>query len=325
MKRINSIQAIGAALVFGLFGAQAAHAQYPDRQISMIVPFNAGGSTDIVARLVGQRLGEKLGQQVVVDNRGGAGGTIGTDIAAHANPDGYTLTMGTTSTHVIAVGAYKTLKYDPVKDFEPITLVASTPYLLVVNPGVKANSLKEFIALAKSQPGKMNYASAGTGTTTQLAMEMLKMAAGIDVMHVPFGGNGPAGVATIGGQVQALFGSMPAVLPQAKAGRLRPLAVGTPKRSPALPDVPSVSETFPGFDAQLWLGFFAPKGTPAPILKRLTTELLAIAKSPEMKEQFERNGADPLWSNSPAELSKLVASDIEKYTKVIKAAGIAPQ
>ena len=308
-----------------LSGAVNAQDKYPTKPIRLIVAFPAGGSTDIVARLVGQRLGEKLGQQVVVDNRGGAGGTIGTEIAARANPDGYTLTMGTTSTHVIAVGAYKTLRYDPVKDFEPITLVASTPYLLVVNPAVKANSLKEFVALAKAQPGKMNYASAGTGTTTQLAMEMLKMAAGIDVVHVPFGGNGPASVATIGGQVQALFGSMPAVLPQAKAGRLRPLAVGTPKRSPALPDVPSASETYPGFDAQLWLGFFAPKGTPAPVLKRLNTELLAIAQSPEMKEQFERNGADPLWSNSPSDLSKLVTSDIDKYVKVIKAAGIAPQ
>lgn len=326
MKSITTAFLGAASLACMLLqGTIAIGQNYPSKPVRLIVAFPPGGSTDIIARLVANKLTESLGQQVIVDNRGGAGGVVGTETAARANPDGYTLTMGTTSTHVIAVGAYKTLKYDPVKDFEPITLVASTPYLLVVNPGVKANSLKEFIALAKSQPGKMNYASAGTGTTTQLAMEMLKMAAGIDVMHVPFGGNGPAGVATIGGQVQALFGSMPAVLPQAKAGRLRPLAVGTPKRSPALPDVPSVSETFPGFDAQLWLGFFAPKGTPAPILKRLTTELLAIAKSPEMKEQFERNGADPLWSNSPAELSKLVASDIEKYTKVIKAAGIAPQ
>jgi tripartite-type tricarboxylate transporter receptor subunit TctC len=316
---------LSIAVLAAFCGAAQAQSTYPSKPIRLIVAFPAGGSTDIVARLVGQKLGEKLGQQVVIDNRGGAGGTIGTEIAARATPDGYTLTMGTTSTHVIAVGAYKALRYDPVKDFEPITLVASTPYLLVVNPAVKANSLKEFIALAKSQPGKLNYASAGTGTTTQLAMEMLKMAAGIDVLHIPFGGNGPAGVATIGGQVQALFGSMPAVLPQAKAGRLRPLAVGTPKRSPALPEVPSVSEFYPGFDASLWLGFFAPKGTPAPILKRLNTELTAIAKSPDMKEQFERNGADPLWSNSPAELSKLVASEIDKYNKVIKAAGIAPQ
>lgn len=306
-------------------GNAMAQDKYPSKPIRLIVAFPAGGSTDIIARLVGQKLGEKLGQQVVVDNRGGAGGTIGTEIAARATPDGYTLTMGTTSTHVIAVGAYKTLRYDPVKDFEPITLVASTPYLLVVNPAVKANTLKDFVALAKSQPGKLNYASAGTGTTTQLAMEMLKTAAGIDVLHVPFNGNGPAGVATIGGQVQALFGSMPAVLPQAKAGRLRPLAVGTPKRSPALPDVPSAAETYPGFDAQLWLGFFAPKGTPAPILKRLYAELSGIARSPEMKEQFERNGADPQVSSAPAELTKLVIGDVEKYTRVIKAAGIQPQ
>ena len=314
-----------AMTLIALAGAAAAQDKYPSKPIRLIVAFPAGGSTDIVARLVGQKLGEKLGQQVVVDNRGGAGGTIGTEIAARAMPDGYTLTMGTTSTHVIALGAYKSLKYDPLKDFEPITLVASTPYLLVVYPAVKANSLKDFIVLAKSQPGKLNYASAGTGTTTQLAMEMLKVAAGIDLLHVPFNGNGPAGVATIGGQVQALFGSMPAVLPQAKAGRLRPLAVGTPKRSPALPDVPSVAETYPGFDAQLWLGFFAPKGTPAPILKRLYAELSGIAQSADMKEQFERNGADPQVSAVPADLSKLVASDVVKYSKVIKAAGIVPQ
>jgi tripartite-type tricarboxylate transporter receptor subunit TctC len=324
-NHLHNIVAAALVAVGGVSGVVCAQNHYPSKPIRLIVAFPAGGSTDIIARLVGQKLGEKLGQQVVIDNRGGAGGTIGTEIAARATPDGYTLTMGTTSTHVIAVGAYKTLRYDPVKDFEPITLVASTPYLLVVNPAVKANTLKEFIALAKSQPGKLNYASAGTGTTTQLAMEMLKMAAGIDVLHIPFGGNGPAGVATIGGQVQALFGSMPAVLPQAKAGRLRPLAVGTQKRSPALPEVPSVSESYPGFDASLWLGFFAPKGTAAPILKRLNAELTAIAQSADMKEQFERNGADPLWSHSPVELSKRIASEIEKYNTVIKAAGIAPQ
>ncbi len=299
-------------------GAQA----YPAKPVRLIVAFPPGGSTDIIARIVGQKLGERLGQQVVIDNRGGAGGTIGTEIAARSNPDGYTLTMGTTSTHVIAVGVYSKLNYDPIRDFEPLTLVATTPYLLVVNPGVKANSLKEFIALAKSQPGKLNYASAGTGSTTQLAMEMLKSAAGIDLVHVPYNGNGPANTATLGGQVQALFGSMPAVLTQAKAGRLRPLAVGTPKRSPSLPDVPTVVESgYPGFDASLWLGFFAPKGTPAPILKRLQSELTAIAQSPEMKEQFERNGAEPL-TNTPAEFTKLIRTEIDKYTRVIKAAGI---
>jgi len=314
---------LAGVLAAGLSPLAAAQANYPTKPIRLIVAFPAGGSTDIIARVVGQKVGERLGQQLVIDNRGGAGGSIGTEIAARATPDGYTLTMGTTSTHVINVGVYAKLKYDPIKDFEPITLVATTPYLLVVNPGVKANSLKELVALAKSQPGKLNYASAGTGTTTQLAMEMLKTAAGIDVVHVPFNGNGPAGTATIGGQVQILFGSMPAVLPQAKAGRLRALAVGTPKRSPSMPEVPTVAESgYPGFDASLWLGFFAPKGTPAPILKRLYTELVTVATSPEMKEQFERNGAEPLVSASPAELTKLMQTEIEKYRKVIKAAGV---
>jgi tripartite-type tricarboxylate transporter receptor subunit TctC len=309
----------------------AAHAQgpakgtaqaYPTKPIRLIVAFPPAGSTDIIARLVGQKLSERLGQQVIIDNRGGAGGTIGTDLAARANPDGYTLTMGTTSTHVIAPAIFPNVKYDPVKDFSPITLVASTPYLLVVHPGVKAKTLKEFIALVKSQPGKLNYASAGAGTTTQIAMEMLKLSAGIDIVHVPYNGNGPAGTATMGGQVQALFGSMPAVLPQAKAGKLHPLAVGTSKRSPALPDVPTVAESgFPGFEVSLWLGFFAPTGTPVPVVKRLYTELVSIAKSPEMKEPLERNGADPM-TTTPAELTKLMTVELDKYKKVIKAANI---
>ena len=191
--------AVTASLALGI-AAQAAYAAeqaYPTKPIRLIVAFPAGGSTDIIARLVGHRLSEALGHQVIIDNRGGAGGTVGTEIAARAAPDGYTLTMGTTSTHVIAPAAYAKLKYDPIKDFAPITLVASTPYLLVLNPGVKAANLKEFIALAKAQPGKLNYASAGTGSTTHLAMEMLKHAAGIDMVHVPYNGNGPAGTAVL--------------------------------------------------------------------------------------------------------------------------------
>jgi len=312
-----------AGLMPASAGAQAAGAQaYPTKPIRLIVAFPAGGSTDIIARLVGQRLGEKLGQQVIVDNRGGAGGTIGTEIAAQATPDGHTLTMGTTSTHVIAPAAYAKVNYDPVKDFEPITLVASTPYLLVLNPGVKANNLKEFVALAKSQPGKLNFASAGTGSTTQLAMEMLNRAAGMDIVHIPYNGNGPAGAAVLGGQVQALFGSMPAVLPHAQAGRLRAIAVGTSKRSPALPNVPTVAESgYPGFEVSLWLGFFAPKGTPKPVLAKLQTELTAIANSPDMKAQFEKNGASAV-TNTPAEMGQLMKSELDKYGKVIKAAGI---
>jgi len=313
---------LAGVLLAILPAAAMAQGAYPTKPVRLIVAFPPGGSTDIIARLVGQKLSERLGQQVITDNRGGAGGTIGTDIAAKSTADGYTLTMGTTSTHVIAPAIFPNVKYDPIKDFEPITLVASTPYLLVLHPGVKAKSLKDFIALVKSQPGKLNYASAGSGTTTQIAMEMLKLAAGIDIVHVPYNGNGPAGTATMGGQVQALFGSMPAVLPHAKAGRLNAIAVGTAKRSSALPNVPSVAEQgYPGFEVSLWLGFFAPKGTPAPVLKKLYGELVAIAKSPEMKEPFERNGADPV-TTTPAELTKLMSSELDKYKKVIKAANI---
>ncbi len=320
--------AAAAALVLGMVATAAstpaqAQTNYPTKPVRLIVAFPAGGSTDIIARLVGQRLSERLGQQVIIDNRGGAGGTVGTEIAARANPDGYTLTMGTTSTHAIAPAVYSKLKYDPVKDFAPITLVASTPYLLVVHPGVKANSLKDFVALAKAQPGKLNYASAGAGSTTHLAMEMLKSAAGIDVVHVPYNGNGPAGAAVLGGQVQALFGSMPAVLPQAKSGKLRSLAVGTGKRSPALPDVPTVAESgYPGFEVSLWLGFFAPRGTPIAIINKLHGELVKIALSLEMKEQFERNGAEPAHNASSLDLERLVRSEMSKYAKVIKAANI---
>jgi tripartite-type tricarboxylate transporter receptor subunit TctC len=313
---------LAGVLLAILPAAAMAQGAYPTKPVRLIVAFPPGGSTDIIARLVGQKLSERLGQQVIIDNRGGAGGMIGTEIASRSNADGYTLTMGTTSTHVIAPAAYPNVKYDPIKDFVPMTLVASTPYLLVLNPSVPAKSLKEFVALMKSQPGKLNYASAGAGSTTHLAMEMLKIVSATDIVHVPYNGNGPAGTAVLGGQVQALFGSMPAVLPQAKAGKVRPIAVGTAKRSPALPDVPTVAEQgYPGFEVSLWLGFFAPKGTPAAITTRLYNELQAIAKSPEMKEQFERNGADPAWT-TPAELTKLMKTELDKYSKVIKTANI---
>jgi tripartite-type tricarboxylate transporter receptor subunit TctC len=318
-----AIGGLAAILLAAPTSAALEQSSFPTKPVRLIVAFPPGGSTDIIARLVGQRLSERLGQQVIIDNRGGAGGTLGTELAARANPDGYTLTMGTTSTHVIAPAAYAKLKYDPIKDFAPITLVASTPYLLVLNPTVKATSVKEFVALAKSQPGKLNYASAGTGSTTHLAMEMLKSAAGLDVVHVPYNGNGPAGTAVLGGQVQALFGSMPAVLPHAKAGKVRPIAVGTAKRSPALPDVPTVAESgYPGFEVSLWLGFFAPRGTPVAIVNRLHSELVKIALSPEMKEQFERNGAEPAHNISSLDLERLVHAEIDKYSKVIKAANI---
>ena len=238
MNPLRSRSALLAAFAAVLFSTSVA-AQYPNRPVKLIVPFPAGGSTDIVGRLVAQKLSEKLGQPVVVENKGGAGGTVGTDVAAKSAPDGYTLTIGTTSTHAIAPNAYAKLAYDPVKEFAPLSLVAITPYLLVVNPNVKATNLKEFIALAKAEPGKMNYASAGNGTATHLSMEMLKDAAGIDIVHVPYKGNAPAEVAVLAGEVHAVFGSMPALLQQAKAGQAAPdrggnrQALAGASRSPA--------------------------------------------------------------------------------------------
>lgn len=305
--------------------AGAAQPAYPDRPIRLIVGFAPGGNTDTVARIVGQKLGERLGTQVVIDNRGGAGGVIGTEMAARANPDGYTMTMGTTTTHAIAVAAYAKLPYDPVKDFDPIALVANAPYLLVVPAKLPPRNLKEFIGYVKSQQGKLNYGSAGQATTTHLVMATLIQRAGLDMTHVPFKGNGPATTAVLGGEVQALFGALPPLLPHVKSGRVRALAVSTGKRLDSVADVPTVAESgFPGFDMALWLGFFAPKGAPRAILKRLEADLLQIAQSADTKEQMGRQGLEAQGAGS-AELAKLVKADVENYRKVFKAAGIQMQ
>ena len=313
-------------LVLGVLGPAAALAQtYPAKPVRLVVPFPPGGSTDIVARIAAQKLGERLGQQVVVENRGGAGGTIGTEAVAKSAPDGHTLVLATTSTHVVAPTVYSKIGYDPVKYFAPVSLLAVTPYLLVVNPEVKANSLQEFVADSKARPGKLNYASAGTGSTTHLAMEMLKSAAGLYIVHIPYNGNGPAGTAVIAGQVEVLFGSLPAVLPHAKSGRARPLAVGTPKRSPSLPDVPTVAESgFAGFDASLWLAIMAPAGTPPAVIDRLHKEILALIAAPDTADALNKAGAEPITS-TPAELAGMVKDGVEKYAKVEKQAGVKPE
>lgn len=317
---------VAAAFGAGLMWAPApsiAQADYPNKPIKLIVGFAPGGSTDIVARIVAQRLGERLGQTVVVDNKAGAGGTIGADLTAKSPPDGYTLTLGTTSTHAIAAGAYSKLPYNPVADFTQISLVAITPYLLVVNPQVKAASLAELITLAKSQPGKLNYASAGNGTATHLAMEMLKDAAGIDLAHIPYKGNAPADAAIIGGEVQAVFGSMPALLQNTKANKVRPLAVGTVARSPALPDVPTVAEQgYPGFEAALWLGIMGPANMPRSVVERLHKEIAAVVATPEFKTAMDANGAEPVASKSPDEFRDMLRGQVDKYGKITKAVGI---
>ncbi|HZN26293.1 MAG TPA: tripartite tricarboxylate transporter substrate binding protein [Burkholderiales bacterium] len=312
------------AIALGLSCAATTYAQqtFPTKPIRLIVGFAPGGNTDTVARIVGQRLGERLGTQVVIDNRGGAGGTIGTELAARANPDGYTLTMGTTTTHAIAVAAYPKLRYDPAMEFAPIALVAIAPYLLVVHPSVPARSLKEFIALVQTQPGKLNYGSAGQATTTHLVMATLTTRAGLNIVHVPFNGNGPATTAVLGGQVQALFGALPPLLPHVSAKRVHALAISSAKRLQSLPDVPTVAESgYSGFDVTLWLGFFAPRGTPAGVAKRLESALLEIVQSADVREQMSRQGLEAHGASS-AELARLVKTEIENYKAVFKTAGI---
>jgi tripartite-type tricarboxylate transporter receptor subunit TctC len=220
---------------------------------------------------------------------------------------------------------YAKLEYDPVKDFAPVSLMAVTPYLLVVHPAVQAKTVKELVDLMRAQPGRLNYASAGIGSTTHLAMEMLKFASGTFALHIPYNGNGPAGAAVIAGQVEILFGSLPSVLPHARSGRVRALAVGTLKRSPSLPEVPTVAESgYAGFDASLWLAIMAPAGTPAPVIERLNKEVLAAASAPDTRELLDKAGAEVLTS-TPAELSAMIREGVAKYAKIVKMAGVTAQ
>jgi tripartite-type tricarboxylate transporter receptor subunit TctC len=320
----NLLRSLPLALAI-LLPAAAAFAQsdYPNRPVKLIVGFAPGGSTDIVARIVAQKLGEKLGQTVIVENKAGAGGTIGADATAKAAPDGYTLTLGTTSTHAIAAGAYSKLPYDPVKDFTHISLVAITPYLLVVNPSLPAKTLPEFVSHARQNAGKLNYGSAGNGTATHLSMEMLKDAARIDMQHIPYKSNADADRAILSGDVQTVFGSMPALLQNAKAGKVKPIAVGTATRSPALPDVPTVAEQgYPGFEAALWLGIMGPANMPRPIVDKLHKALSEIVAAPDFKTAMDANGAEPIASKSPQEFTEMLRGQVDKYVKITKAIGI---
>ena len=320
--KTRTILAAALCAAAALHGAGAAAQAWPTKPLRLMVPFPPGGSTDIVARIVAQKMGERLGQSIVIENRGGAGGTIGTALVAKAAPDGYNLTVASTSTHVVAPSVYARLDYDPVKDFAPVGLMAVSPYLLVVHPAVPAKTLQELVALAKKQPGKLNYASAGVGSTTHLSMEMLKAVSGTYMLHIPYNGNGPAGTATVAGQVEMLFGSLPALLGHAKGGRVRAIAVGTLKRSPSLPEVPTVAESgYPGFDASLWLAIMAPAGTPQPVLDRLNKELVAVVSAADTREALDKAGAEPL-TGTPADLAAMIRDGVPKYAKIVKTAGV---
>ena len=295
---------------------------YPTKPIRLVVPFAAGGATDVLARLVGERLTASLGQQVVVDNRPGAGGNIGSDLVARAEPDGYTILMGAVGTHAINPSLYPKMPYDPVKDFAPVTLVASVPNVLVVNPEVPANSVQELIDLAKAKPGELNFASSGNGTSIHLSGELFKAMTGTDIVHVPYKGSGPAVTDLLGGQVQMMFDNMPSSLPHVKAGKLRALGVTSAKRSPALPEVPTIAEAgVPGYDATSWFGILAPAGTPEPVVTRLQGAIVQALGEPEMRQRMADLGAEPV-GDTPAEFGQFIAAEIAKWAKVVNDAGV---
>jgi len=294
---------------------------YPTKPVRLVVPWPPGGGTDVFARVIGQKLGERLGYTVVVDNRPGASGNVGAEMVAKLPPDGYTIMLATI-TLATNPSMYKTLNFEPLKDFAPITLVAGVPHVLVVSPTLAANSVKDLIALAKAEPGKLNYASAGNGSPFHLAAELFKSLTGTTIVHVPYQGGGPAITAVIGGQVQLTFGNLVAVLPLVKGGKLKALGVTGATRSAVAPDLPTIAEEgVRGYDFSSWFGFFAPGKTPKAVIAKLNQEIVHILKTPEMKNRLTQDGADVIAS-TPQEFSAYLASETRKWEQVIKQAGI---
>lgn len=309
------------------FAGNAATAQdtsgtYPNRPIRIIVPYPPGGPTDIITRTVGQKLAEAWGQPVVVDNRPGAGGNIGTDLVAKAAPDGYTLVLSNFGPFAISPGVYAKLPYDPVKDLTPITLAATGWFFVVVNATSSATSIRELIALAKAKPDAVTFSSSGNASPSHLAAALFQSSAGIRLTHVPYKGGAPAVAAVMGGEVQMAIESPPPIVPQVKAGKLRALGAARSTRSPLLPDVPTVGEAgLPGFDAGSWYGFHAPAGTPKPIIDKLHTQMVKAMNLPEMRERFASVGAETV-AGTPAQFGTFVQTEIKKWSTVIKATGI---
>jgi tripartite-type tricarboxylate transporter receptor subunit TctC len=294
---------------------------YPTKPIRLVVPFPAGGTTDILARAAAQKLTEAWGQPVVVDNRPGAGGNIGSELVAKAAPDGYTLEMGTVGTHAINASLYAKMPYDHVKDFVPVILVAGVPNVLVVHPSVPVNSVAELIAYAKANPGKLNFASSGSGTSIHLSGELFKVMSGVQMTHVPYKGSAPAVQDLLGGQVQLMFDNLPSALPHIKAGKLRALAVTSAQRAPVLPDVPTIAEAgLPGFEASSWFGVLAPAGTSPAIVAKLNAEIAKWLASPEAKEKLQGQGAN-VAGGPPEEFTKHIAAETAKWAKVVKESG----
>lgn len=308
--------AVSAVVVMGAF----AQSPYPTKPIRVIVPFPPGGTTDYQARMVGQKLSKALGQPLLVENRGGAGGNIGSDVVAKSAPDGYTLVMGSVGTHSINATLYKNIPYDTLRDFAPIALAATEPNVLVANPAFPANSVQELIVLAKSKPGALSYASGSSGSSQHLSMELLKKMGGIDILHVPYKGTGPAITDVIGGQVPIMFINFDLALPHVKAGKLKALAMTDTVRSPLLPNVPTVAETLPGFVTTSWTGLFAPAGTPKEIVNRINAEVVRAVQAPELQARLLEQGFTP-GTLTPEQFGPFVKAEIDKWGKVIRDSG----
>jgi tripartite-type tricarboxylate transporter receptor subunit TctC len=299
----------------------AAQPAYPNKPVRIIVPYPPGGTADIVGRTIAEKLGGTWGQSVIVENRAGAGGTIGVDAAAKSAPDGYTMVLGVTGPVTIAPGINPQLAYDPLRDLVPVTLVAAVPSVVAVHPSVAARDLRELIALAKSQPGKLSFASAGTGTSVHIAGELLKSMAGVDILHVPYKGGAPALNDLMGGQVSMIIENMPQLLPQVRSGRIRALAVTSRQRSAALPDLPAVAEILPGYEATTWFGLLAPAGTPQDIVRKVQADVAQAVALPEVKERLAGLGAEVI-GGTPEAFSAHLRAELLRFAKVIKDAGI---
>ena len=310
-----------ARAVLLLFFAAAAHAQWPTKPVRFVVPFPAGGSTDVVGRLIAEHLRQGLGQSFVIDNRAGAGGTTGSDAVAKAAPDGYTMLIGTSSTHAIASGLYGAkLPYDQVKDFAPVTLLGSATILLVVHPSVAAKSVPELIALAKAKPGTLNFASSGNGGVSHLTGEYFKSLAGVEMQHVPYKGDTPMIIDLVAGRVSLAFGTAVAFLPYVQKGALNSLAVTNAKPSPVAPNLPTVAATLPGFEALQWFGLLMPAGTPADIVAKLNAEVVKILKLPEVRERLQAMGIE-IAGNSPEQFAAFMRSETTKWGRIVKDSG----
>lgn len=310
-----------AAVLVGIAGGACAQSAYPSKPIHLVVPFSSGGPSDVLARAIGQKLGESLRLPVVIENRTGAGGNIGSDYVAKAPPDGYTLILGTVGTHSINAGLYSKLPFDTLRDFAPVALVASATIVMVAHPSVPAKSIRELVTLAKSTPGQLNFASPGSGTPQHLSAELFKTTAGVELTHIPYKGAAPALTDLLGGQVSLGFVSIPAALPHVKAGKLRALGVTATKRSAVAPEVPTIAESgLPGYEVENWYGVLAPAGTPGEIIKKLNAEIIKVLERPDVRESLNTQGFDVLQS-TPEQFAAFMKTELVKWAKVVKLSG----